>query len=180
MPKAQSRTSGVAIFSYGRTPLIQHRSVDDSPRRYTSSSEEALQLCQPFRHQVCIIVAHGFGTTIFQARTLEQSGQSVGFGSLKFGIHRLPSSWIVGSYDQIWAIAHVGSSALSWRRGVSLMDRRTGPNGQNFGAKTTRLLADDVPDDPCKTKARVALGISMRHINLMLLQCFQDSIFHHL
>lgn len=52
-------------FSYGLTPLIQPSPVDDSPRRYTSSNEEALQLCQPFRHQVCIIVAYGFRTTIF-------------------------------------------------------------------------------------------------------------------
>ena len=48
------------------------------------------------------------------------------------------------------------------------------------GAPARFLLADDAPDDPCKTKPRIALRVSVRHINLMLLQCFQDTVLHHL
>jgi hypothetical protein len=58
-----SQLHSLPLFPIDPTP-----SVDCSPLRYTSRNEEASQLYQSFRHQACIIVAHGFGTTIFKVQ----------------------------------------------------------------------------------------------------------------
>ncbi|WP_454835313.1 hypothetical protein [Pseudomonas lini] len=119
--RAGSPAQSFLTFSVISPKQSQVSQVDDSPRRDTSSNEETLQLLQPFRHKVCIIVADGFGTTIVQVQTPDQSGQSIGFSSLKFGKYRFPGSRVIGSYYQIWAIAHVTIPALSWSAKIGVL-----------------------------------------------------------